>query len=88
MKWINHRIVSGMATYVLTHDVVGSLITTTTSVFPDWIEGKKFNSSIHRKISHWMFLYAIPAFFLFAYLYFSHRFISTMCYDAFSGHQD
>lgn len=80
MKWVNHRVVSGMAVYMLTHDVVASLVTTATSVFPDWIEGEEFNSSIHRKISHWMLLYAVPAFLFFAYLYFSHRFISATAY--------
>lgn len=80
MKWINHRIVSGMAVYVLTHDITASITTAATSVFPDWVEGKEYNRNVHRKTSHWMPLYAVPALLLFAYLYFSHRFINTTAY--------
>lgn len=62
MKWINHRIVTFSATFAVTGDPAGAIISSLTSVLPDWIEGKELRS--HRKTSHSVVLYSSVFLFL------------------------
>jgi inner membrane protein len=64
MKWMNHRIVTFSATFAVTGDPAGAIISSLTSVLPDWIEGRELRREIHRKISHSVVLYSSVFLFL------------------------
>ena len=80
MKWINHKILTGVTVYAITNDIGFSIVAALGSVFPDFIEGmgpieKGQQYSIpkgHRKYSHWFIPYVIAV--LFSFFYASHFF--------------
>lgn len=70
MRWVNHKIITGSVTYMLTDNIVVSAIATAGSVFPDLVEGnfgqpgsKQYYEwrRRHRQKSHWFVPYLIIA---------------------------
>lgn len=72
MKWINHKILTGVTVYAVTNDIGFSLVSAFGSVFPDFVEGRepiekgyrKYSQQYslpkgHRKYSHWFIPYAV-----------------------------
>ena len=66
MKWINHQIVTGMAVYAVTGNLLFAACSMAGAVLPDKIEGNPREAasywswrSRHRGWSHWPMLYAL-----------------------------
>ncbi|BEU86799.1 hypothetical protein TAMA11512_02630 [Selenomonas sp. TAMA-11512] len=64
MKWLNHQIVTGVAVYSFTDDLLLTAVSMAGAVLPDWLEGKPGEGrsymkwrSRHRGWSHWALLY-------------------------------
>ena len=58
MKWINHKILTGVTVYAVTNGIGFSLVSALGSVFPDFVEGRGIGKG-HRKYSHWFIPYAV-----------------------------
>jgi len=71
MKWINHKILTGVTVYAITNDIGFFLVSAFESIFSDFTEGKepiengyrKYSQQYslpkgHRKHSHWFIPYA------------------------------
>jgi len=76
MKWISHKITTGAVVFALSGDPAGALISAAASTFPDFVEGKDYESpkwrKNHRKVSHWWVAYcaASAVFFFWTYLHY------------------
>ncbi len=77
MRWFNHELITGMAVFTTTGNIVAAVSAALGSSFPDVIEGRpgeegSLQHSIwqrrHRKGSHWFVFYLIPLLFLLLYL--------------------
>lgn len=73
MKWINHKVSTFSLVFLLTHDIVSSVIAAGGSILPDAIEGHNYRSDRwrrnHRRVSHWLFGYVLVAFILWFVIY-------------------
>lgn len=58
MKWINHKITTFSLVFILTHNLIGSIIAAAGSVIPDALEGHNYDSKRwrknHRRLTHWL----------------------------------
>lgn len=66
MKWVSHEIVTGMAVYAATGEILPAACAMAGAVLPDWAEGKGGGVRLpwaglfaHRGWSHWPLLYVL-----------------------------
>jgi len=73
MKWISHKLLTGLMVYSLTNDAVGATISAFGALLPDKIENQDYNNfdlKRHRKLSHWFIPYTFLALVLYLVIYF------------------
>ena len=71
MKWLNHQVLTGVAVYALTDDLLLTACGMAGAIFPDKVEGNPRRGllsigwrSRHRGWSHWLALYLALLFFI------------------------
>lgn len=71
MKWLNHQVLTGVAVYALTDDLLLTACGMAGAIFPDKVEGNPKRGllsigwrSRHRGWSHWLALYLALLFFI------------------------
>lgn len=73
MKWINHKVSTFSLVFILTQDLISSIVAAGGSVIPDALEGHDYKSERwrknHRRTTHWLLGYLILAVFLLGVIY-------------------
>ena len=79
MKWKQHKLVTGVCVFACTGNLIGAIIASAASIFPDaieyWMPGAW--QEHHRKTSHWFPIYLFPLLFAWSILEAKQGFFSS-----------
>jgi len=62
MTWFNHKVCTFSVVFLLTRDIIVSILSAMASIIPDLIEGFRYDErwqQNHRRLSHWFILYLL-----------------------------